>query len=50
MIIATSQIIAPGERERLESHAVAVLGKGRLGENDGPDQIRQVLRAANIAV
>ena len=50
VIIATSQIIAPGERERLESHAVAVLGKGRLAENDGPDQIRQVLRAANIAV
>ena len=50
VIIATSQIIAPDERERLEAHAVAVLGKGRLGENDGPDQIRQVLRAANIAV
>jgi CheY-like chemotaxis protein len=50
VIIATSQIIAPVERERLESHAVAVLGKGRLGENDGEDQIRQVLRAANIAV
>jgi signal transduction histidine kinase len=50
VIIATSQLIAPAERERLESHAVAVLGKGRLGENDGPDQIRQVLRAANIAV
>ena len=50
VIIATSQIIAPVERERLESHAVAVLGKGRLGENDGPDQIRQALRAANIAV
>ena len=50
VIIATSQIIAPAERERLEAHAVAVLGKGRLGEDDGADQIRQVLRAANIVV
>ena len=50
VIIATSQIIAPAERERLEAHAVAVLGKGRLGEQDGADQIRQVLRAANIVV
>ena len=50
VIIATSQVIAAGERERLESHAVAVLGKSRLGTADGPDQIRQALRAANIAV
>jgi signal transduction histidine kinase/CheY-like chemotaxis protein len=50
VIIATSQLVAPAERERLEAHAVAVLGKGSLGEDDGPEQIRQVLRAANIAV
>jgi len=50
VIIATSQIIAQPERERLEAHAVAVLGKGRLGDNDGADQIRQALRAANIVV
>ena len=50
VIIATSQVIATAERERLEAHAVAVLGKGRLGDDDGEDQIRQALRAANITV
>jgi signal transduction histidine kinase/ActR/RegA family two-component response regulator len=48
VIIVTSQIIEAGERERLAVHATAVLGKGRLGEPDGRDQIRQALRAANI--
>jgi CheY-like chemotaxis protein len=48
VIIATSQLIATPERERLEAHAVAVLGKGRLGDDDGEDQMRQALRAANI--
>jgi CheY-like chemotaxis protein len=50
VIIATSQIIANAERERLEAHASAVLGKGRLGDADSRDQIRQALRAANIGV
>jgi CheY-like chemotaxis protein len=50
VIIATSQLIATSERERLEAHAVAVLGKTRLGDADGEDQIRQALRAANITV
>jgi signal transduction histidine kinase/CheY-like chemotaxis protein len=50
VIIATSQLIAAPERERLEAHAAAVLGKGRLGDDDGEDQIRQALRAANITV
>jgi len=50
VIIATSQIIASAERERLEAHASAVLGKGRLGDADSRDQIRQALRAANIGV
>ena len=48
VIIATSQIIAPTERERRSTHAAAVLGKGRLGEEEGRDEIRRVLRAANI--
>ena len=49
--MATSAlIIANAERERLEVHAAAVLGKGRLGDADSRDQIRQALRAANIGV
>ena len=50
VVIATSQVIVESERERLRAHAVALLGKSRLGEEDGKDQIRQALRAANIAV
>jgi CheY-like chemotaxis protein len=50
VIIATSQLIAAAERERLETHAAAVLGKARLGEHDGEDQIRQALLAARISV
>lgn len=50
VVIATSQIIADAERERLSTHAVAVLGKGRIGESDGEQEIRRALRAANIAL
>ena len=50
VVIATSQLVPERERERLGALAVAVLGKARLGEADGADQIRQVLRAANIPV
>ena len=50
VVIATSQPVSARERERLGALAVAVLGKARLGEEDGADQIRQVLRAANIPV
>jgi signal transduction histidine kinase len=48
VIIATSQLIADVERERLSTHAVAVLGKGRIGEANGDEEIRKALRAANI--
>jgi CheY-like chemotaxis protein/nitrogen-specific signal transduction histidine kinase len=50
VVIATSQIVAEGERERLSAHAVAVLGKGRIGDADGDEEIRRALRAAKIAV
>jgi signal transduction histidine kinase/CheY-like chemotaxis protein len=50
VIIATSQVIDDVERERLSVHAVAVLGKARIGEAGGDDEIRKALRAANIAV
>ena len=49
VIISTSQVISAAERERLEAHAAAVLGKARLGEDDSEDQLRQVLRAAHIS-
>jgi signal transduction histidine kinase/CheY-like chemotaxis protein len=48
VIIATSQIIPTAERERLETHAAAVIGKSRLGEADGVEQIRGVLQAAGV--
>ncbi len=50
VVIATSQVIADPERERLSAHAVAVLGKGRIGGDGGDEEIRRALRAANITV
>ena len=49
VIIATSQIIAPEERQRLEAHAVAVLGKSVIGSREGDDEMRRVLRAAHVS-
>jgi signal transduction histidine kinase len=50
VIVATSQIMSDAERRRLSAHAVAVLGKGRMGEADGDRELRDALRAANIAI
>ncbi len=50
VIVATSQIMSDAERRRLSAHAVAVLGKGRMGEADGDAELRDALRAANIPV
>ena len=50
VVIATSQNIAAAERERLGVHAVAVLGKSSIGGEDGGEEVRRALRAANIAV
>jgi CheY-like chemotaxis protein len=50
VIIATSQIIADDEQQRLASHAAAVLGKGRLGVEAGDDDLRRALRAANVNI
>jgi signal transduction histidine kinase/ActR/RegA family two-component response regulator len=49
VVIATSQIVADAERERLGAHAVAVLGKATIGSANGDDEIRRALRAANVA-
>jgi CheY-like chemotaxis protein len=48
VVIATSQIIAPVERERLQAHAIAVLGKSLIGGRDGDEEVRRVLRAAHV--
>ena len=48
VIIATSQIVAAAERERLQAHAVAVIGKSQLGEAEGPEQLRQALQTAGL--
>jgi CheY-like chemotaxis protein len=50
VVIATSQIIADAERERLGSHAVALLAKSHIGESGGDDEIVRALRAAHIDV
>jgi signal transduction histidine kinase/CheY-like chemotaxis protein len=50
VVIATSQIIADAERERLSSHAVAMLAKAHIGESGGDDEIVRALRAAHIDV
>jgi signal transduction histidine kinase/CheY-like chemotaxis protein len=50
VIIATSQLVATEERQRLTTHAAAVLGKSRLGAEEGDDEVREALRAANLNV
>jgi signal transduction histidine kinase len=50
VIVATSQIMAEPERQRLSTHAVAVVGKGRIGEEDGAEEVRRALRAARLPV
>jgi CheY-like chemotaxis protein len=48
IIIATSQLLDEGERLRLSNHAVAILSKGRLGEDDGNKEIRRAIDAAGV--
>ena len=48
VIIATSQLIADDERQRLTAHATALLGKSSLAGAEGADAIRQALRSANL--
>ena len=48
VIIATSQLLDEGERLRLSNHAVAILSKGRLGEDDGNNEIRRAIDAAGV--
>jgi CheY-like chemotaxis protein len=50
VIIATSQLVAADERQRLTTHAAAVLGKGRLGAEGGNNEVREALRAAHLDV
>jgi signal transduction histidine kinase len=50
VIIATSQVVADDEQQRLAAHAAAVLGKGRLGVAGGDDEVRAALRAAHLHV
>jgi signal transduction histidine kinase/CheY-like chemotaxis protein len=50
VVIATSQIVADAERQRLETHAVAVLGKAAIGGDGGDAEIRRALRAAHLGV
>jgi signal transduction histidine kinase len=49
VVIATSQLVAESERDRLTAHAVAFVGKSTIGETAG-DTIRQALTAAHISI
>jgi CheY-like chemotaxis protein len=48
VIIATSQVLDQAEEERLSNHAVAILSKARIGEDDGVEEIKRVVRAAGV--
>jgi CheY-like chemotaxis protein len=49
VIISTSQTVAEHEWERLSTHAAALVGKSRLG-NNGEEEIRRALRLAGVDV
>jgi signal transduction histidine kinase len=48
VVICTSQVVDPRERQRLSMHVAAVLSKARLGESDGQEDVRQAFRMAHI--
>ena len=48
VIIATSQAVDAAERDRLVTHAVALLPKGRIGGSSGDADLRDALAAAGI--
>ena len=48
VIIATSQVLERAEEERLSNHAAAILSKARIGDDNGADEIRRVVRAAGL--
>jgi signal transduction histidine kinase/CheY-like chemotaxis protein len=50
VIIATSQVLDETERLRLSNHAVAILSKGRIGEDDGNNEIRRAIDAAGVTL
>jgi CheY-like chemotaxis protein len=50
VIIATSQMLDESERQRLSNHAVAILSKGRIGEDDGNNEIRRAIDAAGVTL
>ena len=50
VVIATSQVIADDERERLGVHATAILAKRAIGGEAGDDAVRNALRASSISI
>jgi len=48
VIIATSQVMDRAEEERISNHAVAILSKARLGNDDGAEEIKRAVRAAGV--
>jgi CheY-like chemotaxis protein len=48
VIIATSQVMDAGETERLSNHAAAFLSKARIGDDNGAEEIRRLVKAAGV--
>jgi len=48
VVIATSQVMDPAEKERLAHQAAAILSKARLGNDDGAEEIKRAVRAAGV--
>ena len=46
VVITTSKVLAPGERERLESRRAVVLSKAQLSALDAPRVVEEALRRA----
>ena len=48
VIIATSQLMDRTEEERISNHAVAILSKAKIADENGAEEIRRVVRAAGV--
>jgi signal transduction histidine kinase len=48
VVIATSQVMNHAEEERLANHAVAILSKAKIADEDGVEEVRRVVKAAGV--
>jgi len=48
VVISTSQVMNRAEEERLANHAVAILSKAKIADENGAEEVRRVVRAAGV--